>query len=217
MKSINELLNTVQEAQLLTEKHYSDVEMFGKQDAEAIAAGATQKLETTVKLGDRDQRAIVLNRCKPGFYGNNFATCFIKNFSDWVLTNRPSGSVVIVLAEILRTVRYYNYVLVSPAKLITKTELNKKSVYEAINMLENTGVIMSLSESELPIFVKIKPKGERRWYKISEDLFWKGKANEISKPPKGYKIYNIERDMKDSERKTLEDSLMKVDSFLPEI
>ena len=112
---------------------------------------------------------------------------------------------------------YYNYVLVSPAKLIAKTELNKTSVYEAINMLENTGVIVSLSDSELPAFIKVKPKGERRWYKVSEDLFWKGKANEISKPPKGYKIYNIERDMKDCEKKTLEDALGKSDPFLPEI
>ena len=216
MKKLDELLDTIQEVPLLTEKHYSDVEMFGRQEAEAIAAGTTQKLETTVKLGDRDQRAIVLNRCKPGFYGNNFATCFIKNFSDWVAANKPSGSTVYVLTEILRTVRYYNYVLVSPAKLIARTELSKKSVYEAINMLENTGVMETVRDDELPILIRCKPKADRKWYRISLDLFWKGKANEISRPPKGYRIYNIERDMTDKEAKTLEDALSKTDAFLPE-
>ena len=219
MKKLDELLEErCPDAVFATTRHYSVEEMLGKEDAKKLFAGEAS-LEDAVIIGDDgEKRKAKFYTARPEtVYGNNWGSCFYTNYANWMLVNRPSGSVNLVFASLLAQVRYYNYVRVSQAKLVDKLKLSRGAVSEALSFLENTGAIESVPESHLPLIIKVKPKVERKWYRISLDLFWKGKAEELDRCPKNYKMKYRERDMEDSEIKTLEDALSKTDAFLPEV
>ena len=213
---IEELLGQVCDGPLDTVKHYTDEEKFGRELFEQFKTGEAELSEKFIlDAKGKVSKASVYEKKGEMFYGNTFGSCFFTNFAKWGREHKPSGSVMLVLLDLLANMRYYNYVLVSQAKLSNKLKLDRSTVSSSLNFLENTGVLDFVPESHLPAFIKAKPKIERKWYRVSIDMFWRGAASEIDRAPKGYKMKFRERDNEVKECKSLEDALRKIDNFFP--
>lgn len=218
MKNLNELLNERNpDVVYATTRHYSETEMLGKEAAKKLQVGQASLEDAVVEMYGTQHKAKFYTPLPETFYGNNWGTCFYTNCSKWIVEHKPSGSAIAVLFGLLSQVRYYNYVRVSQAQLAKNLNLSRGAVSESLDFLQKTNVIIPVPESQLPLMIKVKPKVERKWYRVSIDLFWKGKASDIDRCPENYKMRHRERDMEDHEIKTLKDAVEKAEYFLPEI
>lgn len=218
MKSLNELLNERNpDAVYATTRHYREEEMLGQEAARKLQIGQASLEDAVVEVSGVKHKAKFYTPLPETFYGNNWGTCFYTNCAKWAVENKPSGSVIAVLFGLLAQVRYYNYVRVSQAQLVKSLNLSRGAVSESLDFLERTNIITPVPESQLPLIIKVKPKVERKWYRVSIDLFWKGKASEIDRCPENYRMRYRERDMEEHEVKTLKEAVEKADYFLPEI
>lgn len=219
IKTIDRLLDSVcPDTVYATTKHYSDSEVFGKEKASKLQSGqATVENITFVSTKGATQKAKIYVEKPETIYGNNWGSCFYTNLMKWSVKNRPTAASMLVLHGLLSQVRYYNYVHVNQAQLSKMLELSRSAVSESLDFLQKTNIITPVPESQLPPVIKVKPKIERKWYRVSIDLFWKGKASEIDRCPENYRMRYRERDMEEHEVKTLKEAVEKADYFLPEI